>query len=163
MTRDDRLAELLEQWEAAAAAGLPPSPEELCRDTPDDLAAFRDLLRQLGRIGMVNGGGPREGTAPAAGFRAGRYFAQEFHAAGGLGVVYRAHDEELNRPVALKCLRAHASADSPVGRRFLLEADVTSRLEHPGIAPVHGRGQMADGRPFYAMRFVAHANTQRTE
>ena len=60
MTPDDRLADLLERWEAAAAAGLPPTPEDLCRDTPDDLAAFRELLRQLGRIGMI-GGGPRDG------------------------------------------------------------------------------------------------------
>jgi eukaryotic-like serine/threonine-protein kinase len=154
MTRDDdRLAELLERWEAAAAAGLPPTPEDVCRDTPGDVAAFRNLLNQLGRIGLVTTA-HHEAATPAAGFRAGRYVAQAFHAAGGLGIVYRARDEELNRPVALKCLKTAALADSPVGRRFLLEAEVTSRLEHPGIAPVHGRGQTADGRPFYAMRFV---------
>src|SRR5262249_23606164 len=38
--------------------------------------------------------------------------------------------------------------------RFLLEAEVTGRLEHPGIVPVYGLGQYADGRPFYAMRFI---------
>src|SRR5262249_45950964 len=40
------------------------------------------------------------------------------------------------------------------GKRFLLEAEVTSQLEHPGIAPVHGRGRTEDGRPFYTMRFI---------
>src|SRR5262249_11846447 len=38
--------------------------------------------------------------------------------------------------------------------RFLLEAKVTGRLEHPGIVPVYGLGRYADGRPYYAMRFI---------
>src|SRR5256714_12348881 len=38
--------------------------------------------------------------------------------------------------------------------RFLLEAEITGGLEHPGIVPVYGLGQYADGRPYYAMRFV---------
>ena len=38
--------------------------------------------------------------------------------------------------------------------RFLLEAEVTGRLEHPGIVPVYGLGTSSDGRPYYAMRFV---------
>src|SRR5262249_24507475 len=38
--------------------------------------------------------------------------------------------------------------------RFLLEAEVTGKLEHPGVVPVYGLGRYEDGRPFYAMRFV---------
>ena len=38
--------------------------------------------------------------------------------------------------------------------RFLLEAKVTGKLEHPGIVPVYGLGRYADGRPYYAMRFI---------
>ena len=38
--------------------------------------------------------------------------------------------------------------------RFLLEAEITGGLEHPGIVPVYGLGQYADGRPYYAMRFI---------
>ena len=51
-------------------------------------------------------------------------------------------------------MKTAAGVDSPAGRRFLLEAEVTSQLEHPGIAPVHGRGNTDDGRPFYTMRFI---------
>ena len=41
-------------------------------------------------------------------------------------------------------------ADDPASRqRFLLEAEITGGLEHPGIVPVYGLGQYADGRPFY--------------
>jgi hypothetical protein len=76
------------------------------------------------------------------------------HARGGLGAVFIAIDSELNREVALKQILA-PHADDPTSRqRFLLEADVTGGLEHPGIVPVYGLGCYADGRPFYALRFI---------
>jgi tetratricopeptide (TPR) repeat protein/tRNA A-37 threonylcarbamoyl transferase component Bud32 len=76
------------------------------------------------------------------------------HAAGNLGVVYVARDEELNRDVALKEIKDR-NADHPYSQaKFLLEAEVTGGLEHPGIVPVYGLGHHDDGRPFYAMRFI---------
>lgn len=76
------------------------------------------------------------------------------HARGGLGQVSVARDTELNREVALKEILSQFS-DSPARRnRFLLEAEITGGLEHPGIVPVYSLGQYADGRPFYAMRFI---------
>ena len=76
------------------------------------------------------------------------------HARGGLGAVFVALDSELHREVALKqILDQHA--DDPTSRqRFLLEAEITGGLEHPGIVPVYGLGTYADGRPYYAMRFI---------
>jgi serine/threonine protein kinase len=76
------------------------------------------------------------------------------HAKGGLGAVFVALDTELHREVALKqILDTHA--DDPTSRqRFLLEAEVTGGLEHPGIVPVYGLGTYGDGRPYYAMRFI---------
>src|SRR5262249_23202865 len=76
------------------------------------------------------------------------------HARGGLGAVFVALDTELHREVALKrILDDHA--DDPTSRqRFLLEAEVTGGLEHPGIVPVYGLGTYGDGRPYYAMRFI---------
>ena len=63
-------------------------------------------------------------------------------------------DDELHREVALKqILDQHA--DDPTSRaRFLLEAEITGGLEHPGIVPVYGLGTYGDGRPYYAMRFI---------
>ena len=76
------------------------------------------------------------------------------HARGGIGVVSVAFDAELQREVALKQIKTD-SADDPDSRaRFLLEAEVTGRLEHPGIVPVYGLGFDDQGRPYYAMRFV---------
>jgi serine/threonine-protein kinase len=76
------------------------------------------------------------------------------HAKGGLGAVYVALDAELNREVALKqILDQHA--DDPISRhRFLVEAEITGGLEHPGIVPIYGMGKYGDGRPYYAMRFI---------
>ena len=83
------------------------------------------------------------------------------HAKGGLGAVFVALDTELHREVALKqILDAHA--DDPVSRqRFLLEAEITGGLEHPGIVPVYGLGTYADGRPYYAMRFIRGEASRR--
>jgi formylglycine-generating enzyme required for sulfatase activity len=91
---------------------------------------------------------------PAARAAGARFRILRPHARGGLGEVFVARDEELRREVALKEMQ-EAHAHHPDSRaRFLLEAEVTGGLEHPGIVPVYGMGSYADGRPFYAMRFI---------
>jgi eukaryotic-like serine/threonine-protein kinase len=91
------------------------------------------------------------GTATSGGQR---FRVLRPHAQGGLGAVFVALDGELNREVALKqILDQHA--DDPTSRtRFLIEAEITGGLEHPGIVPVYGLGHYNDGRPYYAMRFI---------
>ena len=76
------------------------------------------------------------------------------HARGGLGAVFVARDQELHREVALKQILAEYADDPTSRQRFLLEAEITGGLEHPGIVPVYGLGIDAGGRPFYAMRFI---------
>jgi WD40 repeat protein/tRNA A-37 threonylcarbamoyl transferase component Bud32 len=76
------------------------------------------------------------------------------HAKGGLGQVSVARDEELHREVALKELQDRHADNLDSRSRFMVEAEITGSLEHPGIVPVYGLGTYADGRPFYAMRFV---------
>jgi eukaryotic-like serine/threonine-protein kinase len=74
-------------------------------------------------------------------------------ARGGMGVVYAAEDERLERRVALKVLELPGE-NGELAHRLLREARVLARLEHPGIVPVHDVGTLADGRVFYAMKFV---------
>ncbi len=76
------------------------------------------------------------------------------HAKGGLGEVFVAMDRELDREVALKEIQDHHADRSDSRARFFQEAKVTGALEHPGIVPVYGLGHYADGRPYYAMRFI---------
>lgn len=82
-----------------------------------------------------------------------RYRLVERVARGGMGVVYTAEDEKLERRVALKVLDV-PGADGDFAARLIREARVLARLEHPGIVPVHDVGTLADGRVFYTMKFV---------
>jgi len=72
---------------------------------------------------------------------------------GGMGVVYLAHDRELNRDVAVKILRAPVPTDDE-RMRIVREARILASLEHPGIVPVHDVGTLSDGRLFYVMKHV---------
>ena len=76
------------------------------------------------------------------------------HARGGLGEIFIAVDEELNREVALKEIQARFVDDPGICGRFLFEAEITGCLEHPGIVPVYGFGRYGNGQPFYAMRLI---------
>ena len=76
------------------------------------------------------------------------------HARGGLGAVFVALDTELHREVALKQILDRHADDQSSRQRFVIEAEITGGLEHPGIVPVYGLGAYADGRPYYAMRFI---------
>ncbi|MGB7845208.1 MAG: serine/threonine-protein kinase [Candidatus Acidiferrum sp.] len=74
-------------------------------------------------------------------------------ARGGMGVVYAAEDEKLQRRVALKVLEV-PGAEGELACRLMREALVLAQLEHPGIVPIHDVGTLADGRVFYTMKFV---------
>jgi len=93
------------------------------------------------------------GWVPASQHRArDRYRFLGEHGRGGLGRVSRVHDLDLGRDIAIKELISRGAINE---MRFLREALITARLEHPGIVPVHEAGRWPDGTPFYAMKLVA--------
>ena len=97
----------------------------------------------------------RGAAAPNAGLTPGdRFDIQQVHAQGGLGVVFLARDHEIERTVALKQIKSQWADDEDSRVRFLLEARITGRLEHPGIVPIYALGSDATGRPYYAMRLI---------
>ena len=87
------------------------------------------------------------------GQKLGRYTIVEKIGAGGMGVVYRAHDERLDRDVALKVLPPGTFGDKAVRRRFRKEALALSHLNHPNIATVHDFDTQ-DGVDFLVMELV---------
>ncbi len=144
--------------------------EEYLTRFPGYRAELQDLFGRHGRAGAgastlepTDRGQPNPGSdmpaavespaAPTPG-RGTRYLARSLHARGGLGEVFVARDVELRRDVALKRIQDRHAGDSESRRRFLLEAEVTGQLEHPGVVPVYGLVEGPDGRPSYAMRFV---------
>ena len=83
-----------------------------------------------------------------------RFVPIRVHARGGIGQVWVARDRELQREVALKVILPRYADREDQRARFLIEAEITGNLEHPGIVPVYSLGRNAEGRPYYAMRFI---------
>jgi eukaryotic-like serine/threonine-protein kinase len=83
-----------------------------------------------------------------------RYSIVEPLGRGGVGKVVASLDFEIGRVVALKTLRQGVEAEDHVVRRFLHEARITAKLEHPNIVPVYDLGALPNGEPYYTMRIV---------
>ena len=158
---DDRVGELVERWEERRAGGEEVDLESLCAGCPECLDEVRwrvEALRELGDAFEDTEGDdeapggtavPRESASCGATYR-----ELQFLARGGLGEVFLARNEELGREVALKFIRRDLARHPEYRRRFLREAEVTGRLEHPGIVPVYGLGCDDRGAPCYAMQLV---------
>ncbi|MEX2139559.1 MAG: tetratricopeptide repeat protein [Pirellulales bacterium] len=139
----------------AAVSSLGSVRDELRSLADPDLNA--SLVHVVADSVMRGSPDPEQTIPPTVGAptsQGGRFRILRPHARGGLGEVHVALDTELNREVALKEIQAR-HADHPQSRaRFTLEAEITGGLEHPSIVPVYGLGTYADGRPYYAMRFI---------
>ncbi len=118
----------------------------------------RDDLLASATVSLLPAGALAETLAEsepgAAASTRSRYRILRLHARGGLGEILTARDEDLHREVALKRLQPRLAGAAESRGRFLREAEITSQLEHPGVVPVYGLGQTADGSPVYAMRFI---------
>ena len=91
---------------------------------------------------------------PAAPERLGRYRIVRLLGEGGMGRVYLAEDEELDRKVAVKVPRADRFRSQADRDKFLAEARTTARLKHPGIVQVFDVGQEDDGVPFIVAEYI---------
>ncbi|TWT70769.1 serine/threonine protein kinase [Crateriforma conspicua] len=154
-SRQQVIDELLDVWEEAQENGTDLSVEELCRSHPDLIAEVRDKIARLAEIdGRIGQGMPMSDWSDATLPVRTTIEELEFLQRGGLGAVYVGEDMTAHRRVAVKFLHKHLVADEVCRERFLLEAEVTARLEHPGVIPLYGVGRTTDGDPFYAMRFI---------
>jgi WD40 repeat protein len=73
---------------------------------------------------------------------------------GGMGIVYRGRESDLDRDLAIKVLREDRQGNPQYEQRFLEEGHILGQLQHPGIVPIHASGRLPDGRPFFTMKLV---------
>jgi non-specific serine/threonine protein kinase/serine/threonine-protein kinase len=158
-TPEDLLRRLVDQWEES---GRLLSPEQICRDHPELLAAFTKAVAERLRAEATRGpqmsapltphaSGSSDHPGQIGSFRVLRMIGH-----GGMGTVYEAEQDRPRRTVALKLI--HAGSFMPeILRRFEFEAEVLGRLDHPGIAKIFQAGvvETALGRqPYFAMELV---------
>jgi tetratricopeptide (TPR) repeat protein len=168
---EHRVEDLVEDYLAQLQAGQKPSRPALVAAHPD-LAPLLDrrlnLVEMMYRAGRA-AGPPRssdaqtlpptaEGfTTPSPGLGTVRYFGDyellEEIARGGMGVVYRARQVSLNRPVALKMILAGELASAADVRRFRQEAEAAARLDHPNILPIYEVGEH-EGQHYFSMKLL---------
>ena len=139
-----------------------PAPLRTDRTLEVHGAAARIIARALDSTLDANAGGA--GTPPTSSDRLAMLAAQlpsvprdayvvgNQVAKGGIGRVMRARDQRLDRPVAIKELLVWNEAQE---QRFVREALLTARLQHPAIVPIYEAGRWPDGEPFYAMKLVS--------
>ena len=121
---------------------------------PSKDAATQDTEAGFNETVIAAGSGVVLQSAPARVDLPGRYEDLGPIAGGSFGDVRRVRDTLLDRVVAMKLLRAE-HADAPhLRRRFLVEAQITAQLQHPGIVALYDRGELAGGRLWFTMKEV---------
>jgi hypothetical protein len=85
---------------------------------------------------------------------------EEVLGSGGMGVIYRATELRLGRPVALKLIAAEGASDPALRERFEREARLTASIDHPNVIPVYAAGE-EDGHLYLVMRFVPGTDLHR--
>lgn len=158
-----------ERWQEvktllAAVLDRPPSERhaflsQACTE-PDLLREVHSLLlaHERGESGFLDSS---ESVGFKVGSKIGPYEIVSLLGAGGMGIVYRARDQRLERDVALKVLPPHSFADEDARKRFRKEALALAKLNHPGIAAVYDVGG-EDGSDFLVMEYVPGQSLAQT-
>ncbi len=160
----DTIEDLLNQWEEGFERGRPPSAEMLCVDHPELLEELKSQIEALKAIdsdfGRILGHSPQSSEQAARTSRLNQrlvvnseFQIDRLHASGGLGDVYLASEPNLKRQVAIKFPRQDRLNAQQMAR-FEREAQITGRLNHPGVVPVFSLKQDDLHQPCYVMRFI---------
>jgi len=147
-----------------------PEDRELLRGIAVQMGVALDLSRlrkQVGSASIAPGAGatqtftPTKVTGGSGGSSVtvgavvdGKYRVDAIIGQGGMGAVFRAWDVRLERPVAIKVVRADLISDPDSRARFNRESKIVARLQHPSIVTVYDYGNLADGAAFLVMEFV---------
>lgn len=158
--QEELLDQLLGEYLDLVRAGLRPEHEEFLERAPEESREALSRCLRLVTASDSRGDGDTADPVPqvlAPGARVDRYRILQLVGQGGMASVYRALDEELDRPVALKILRPELAAEPRHVERLRREARAIARLDQPGIVQVHAVGVDA-GRHFLAMEWIDGPN-----
>jgi class 3 adenylate cyclase/tRNA A-37 threonylcarbamoyl transferase component Bud32 len=136
----------------------PPKGELITAGTPPDgqhIPGPQETPAVAGLPPQAAGPEQREEVHGVAPPREERYARKRTIGSGGMAEVYLAHDEVLDRDVALKVLRRQYAEDERFVERFKREARNAASLSHPNIVAVHDRGETADGAYYIVMEYMA--------
>jgi WD40 repeat protein len=166
MGNDGALSELLSLWEREQARGRDLPAADLCRDCPElapeldqRIRALREmngLARAAWETFAVRAAETPPGTTVAAVAPFPSLPGYEILGElgrGGMGVVYKARQTSLNRLVALKMVLAGSHAGPDALARFLREAEIIARLQHPHVVQVHEFGTH-EGKPYFSLEYL---------
>ncbi|MGH7576413.1 MAG: hypothetical protein ACREM1_14960 [Longimicrobiales bacterium] len=134
------------------AIGLSGEPSSASASGDEAAAWMADLERPV-LPALLDSLAAEAGAEPQPGERIGSYRLLSALGRGGMGVVFRAHDERLDRRVALKFLNRSMRPWRATRERLLEEARAAARLDHPGIAVIHEVGET---------EVVGHSSSWRT-
>lgn len=163
---DEQLALLLDDLTVAAESGDTERLAAAIEEHPELESDLRDLWGAVmvtsavasmettevfqPDAGRVDPGPAQELTLP---YQLGDYLLTEEVGRGGMGIVYRAHQQSLGRDVAVKLILRGELASQDDQKRFRIEAESVARLEHPGVVPIHEVGEH-QGQLFFSMPFI---------
>jgi serine/threonine-protein kinase len=130
--------------------------EELPSDVPVELLAQLEAapLEKTAPINPANLAMDQEDSSELANRQLGKYRLDSEISRGGMGIILKARDTELDRGVAVKLLRKVHKGHLHLHQQFINEARITGRLQHPGIIPIYETGITWDQRPYFAMKLV---------
>jgi serine/threonine protein kinase len=154
----ETLLELLVRWEELRQQGKTLAPEELCPDDARLQALLRERLARRQRLHAALDLPADTRHEPVAGPASlpviDGYEIGELLGRGGMGLVFKAVQKALKRPVALKIVVSGAHAGAAERARFRTEAEAVARLHDPGIVQIYEVGEQA-GWPYLALEFVS--------
>jgi serine/threonine protein kinase len=150
--RQRRLEEIVFSYEKALDAGQPLDRQQLLNlhaELADELKSYFADLDRLQQSAAFP-----DAVRDAVVVESLEYEVIEEIDRGGMGVVLRSRDRDLGRDLAIKVMRSEHKDNPVLVHRFIKEAEICGRLQHPGIVPVHKKGRLSDGRPYFTMKLV---------
>ncbi len=155
-SRIESLESVMAEYVERIEAGETPDPGEYLQAFPQHAEELRSFFRNHHWLGDT----PAPDTPPLVGTQVGHYQIEAEIARGGMGVVYRARQAGLERPVALKLISTGVLAGEEERRRFRIEAEAAAKLNHPGIVAIHDIGSW-QGYEYFSMTLVEGPTLQK--